>query len=90
MPQWENRSGAGVSKPGAYALERAAKAGVESGMVVSAQKLCRSRRIMTRRCWPRCRSHGIDVVVLAGFLSILGASGHRGLSARASSTFIPA
>ena len=52
-----------ASKPGVYALERAAKAGVE-GVVVRRKDY----ELET------LKSHNIDLVVLAGFLSVLGPS----------------
>ena len=59
-----------ASKPGVYALERAAKAGVESAVV------CR-REYATGEAFDTAlvdvlRRHGTGLVVLAGFLSILG------------------
>ncbi len=59
-----------ASKPGVYALERAAKAGVPG------ETVCR-RQYDTPEEYDAAllktlRAHRIDVVVLAGFLSILG------------------
>lgn len=61
-----------ASKPGVYALERAAAAGVE-GVVVSrkdyADSACFDQALLDT-----LKSHQIDLVVLAGFLSVLGHS----------------
>ena len=54
-----------ASKPGVYALERAAKAGVESCVV--SRKSYESPEAFLQ-------SHDIGLVVLAGFLSVLGPS----------------
>lgn len=61
-----------ASKPGVYALERAANAGVESAVV------CR-REYADSDAFDAAlvsvlKEHDIDVVVLAGFLSVLGPS----------------
>ncbi|MBD5093495.1 MAG: phosphoribosylglycinamide formyltransferase [Subdoligranulum sp.] len=58
------------SKPGVFALERAAKAGVP-GVVVS-RKDCAGPEAYDAALLETLRAHDIDVVVLAGFLSILG------------------
>lgn len=61
-----------ASKPGVYALERAAAAGVESAVV-------RRRDYADSDAFDAAlvrvlQEHSIDVVVLAGFLSVLGPS----------------
>ena len=57
------------SKPGAYALERAEKAGIP-GYVV-ARKEFSSNREMTLALVDKLRELGIGLVVLAGFMHIL-------------------
>ena len=57
------------SKPGAYALERAAKAGIPSYVV--ARKEFDSNRAMTAALVDKLRELSIDLVVLAGFMHIL-------------------
>ena len=57
------------SSPGAYALERAAKAGVPG--YVLARKDFPDSRAMTRAITEKLRALDIDLVVLAGFLHIL-------------------
>lgn len=59
-----------ASKPGVYALERAAKAGVESAVV--RRKDYASADEFDTALLDTLREHKIDLVVLAGFLSILG------------------
>ena len=59
-----------ASKPGVYALERAAKAGVP-GAVVS-RKEYETPEAYDAALLKALRAANIDVVVLAGFLSILG------------------
>ena len=61
-----------ASKPGVYALERAAKAGVE-GCVVR-RKDYASSEDFDAALLNVLKSHNIDLVVLAGFLSVLGPS----------------
>ncbi len=61
-----------ASKPGAYALERAAKAGVESCVV--RRKDYADPADFDAALLEVLRSHEIDLVVLAGFLSVLGPS----------------
>ena len=61
-----------ASKPGVYALERAANFGVETAVV-------RRRDYASGEDFDAARlgvlkDHGIDLVVLAGFLSVLGPS----------------
>ena len=59
-----------ASKPGVYALERAAGFGVEG--VVVARKEYAGSEAFDAALLETLRSHAIDVVVLAGFLSVLG------------------
>ena len=62
-----------ASKPGVYALERAAKAGVESCVV--SRKAYDSPEAFDAALLEVLQSHDIGLVVLAGFLSVLGPSG---------------
>lgn len=57
------------SRPGAYALERAAKAGIPG--YVAARKDYDSSRAMTAALVDKLKSLDIDLVVLAGFMVIL-------------------
>ena len=59
-----------ASKPGVYALERASNFGVESGVV--ARKEYADSDAFDAALLDTLQSHQIDVVVLAGFLSVLG------------------
>ena len=59
-----------ASRPGVYALERAAKAGVESAVV--RRKDYATAEEFDDALLETLRSRHIDLVVLAGFLSILG------------------
>ena len=61
-----------ASKPGVYALERATKAGVESAVV--SRRDYPSAEAFDAALLDTLQSHGIQLVVLAGFLSILGPS----------------
>ena len=61
-----------ASKPGVYALERAAKAGVESCVV--SRKNYDSPEAFDAALLEVLQSHDIGLVVLAGFLSVLGPS----------------
>ena len=61
-----------ASKPGVFALERAAKAGVE-GCVVRRKDYATSEEFDTALL-SVLKGHGIELVVLAGFLSVLGPS----------------
>src|SRR5699024_5462400 len=61
-----------ASKPGVYALERAAKAGVESCVV--SRKAYDSPEDFDAALLEALQSHDIGLVVLAGFLSVLGPS----------------
>lgn len=57
------------NNPGAYALERAAKAGI-SGEVVT-KKECGSQSAFEERIKQLLTAYQIDLIVLAGFMSIL-------------------
>lgn len=59
-----------ASKPGVYALERAANFGVESAVV--ARKEYADSDAFDAALLDTLQSHQIDVVVLAGFLLVLG------------------
>ncbi len=61
-----------ASKPGVYALERAAKAGVPAAVV--SRRDYAEPAAYDAALLAALRAHKIDVVVLAGFLSILGKS----------------
>ena len=61
-----------ASKPGVYALERAAAAGVESAVV--RRKDYTDSEAFDAALVRVLQEHSIDVVVLAGFLSVLGPS----------------
>lgn len=61
-----------ASKPNVYALERAAKAGVPS--VVVSRKEYPTGQAFDEALLKVLQEHGIGLVVLAGFLSILGPS----------------
>ena len=56
--------------PGAYALERAAKAGIE-GCVVSRKALGGSQEVFETELLRVLAAHEIDMIILAGFMSIL-------------------
>lgn len=60
-----------ASKPGVYALERAEKAGIP-GVVVS-RKDCAGQAEFEAKILAALEEHAIDMIVLAGFLSILSA-----------------
>ena len=60
------------SNPGAYALERAAKAGVPACTV--SRKVCGSQEAFEARLSEELAAHQIDLIVLAGFLTILSAA----------------
>ena len=61
-----------ASKPGVYALERAAKAGVEG--VVVRRRDYESSEDFDAALLNQLKTHHIDLVVLAGFLTVLGHS----------------
>ena len=54
---------------GAYALERAKKAGIATEVVI--KKECGSQVAFEDRLMELLSAHGIDVIVLAGFMTIL-------------------
>ena len=60
-----------ASKPGVYALERAEKAGIPS--VVVSRKDCAGQAEFEAKILAALEEHAIDMIVLAGFLSILSA-----------------
>ena len=60
------------SNPGAYALERAAKADVPACTV--SKKACGSQEAFEVRLSEELAAHQIDLIVLAGFLTILSAA----------------
>ena len=60
-----------ASKPGVYALERAEKAGIPS--VVVSRKDCAGQAEFEAKILAVLEEHHIDMIVLAGFLSILSA-----------------
>ena len=57
------------NKPGAYALERAAKAGIKSAVIN--KKECSSNEEFEDKLIGTLDGEGIDVIVLAGFMCIL-------------------
>ena len=59
-----------ASKPGVYALERAAKAGIETAVV--RRKDYASADAFNDAMLHTLQSHGIEAVVLAGYLSMVG------------------
>ena len=59
-----------ASKPGVYALERAAEAGVESAVV--SRKDFASAEEFNDAMLNTLKAHGIGAVVLAGYLSMVG------------------
>ena len=60
-----------ASKPGVYALERAEKAGIPS--VVVSRKDCAGQAEFEEKILAALDAHHIDMIVLAGFMSILSA-----------------
>ena len=58
------------SKKGVFALERAEKNGIETTVI--SRKDLKSSEDFDRRILQTVKSHNIDIIVLAGFLSILG------------------
>ena len=56
---------------GAYALERAAKAGIPTEIVV--KKECADQADFERQMVEKLEKHGIELIVLAGFMNILSA-----------------
>ena len=59
------------SKPGVYALERAAAAGIPAETV--SRRACASQADFEAALAALLQAHGIELIVLAGFLSILSA-----------------
>lgn len=57
------------NNPGAYALERAANAGISAEIV--SKKECGSQAAFEQKIKDMIRSYRIDLIVLAGFMSIL-------------------
>ena len=57
------------NKKDAFALERAAKAGIEAFALT--KKSCGGQEGFEKRLTEELESHGIDLIILAGFLSIL-------------------
>lgn len=57
------------NNPGAYALERAEKAGIKTAVIT--KKECGSTEIFEQRIADELRKNEIDLIVLAGFMSIL-------------------
>ena len=60
-----------ASKPGVYALERAERAGIPS--VVVSRKDCAGQAEFEAKILAALEEHAIDMIVLAGFMSILSA-----------------
>ena len=56
----------------AYALERAKKAGIKTAVVI--KKECGSQAAFEETLKEILRSHGIEVIILAGFMTILSAN----------------
>lgn len=57
------------NNPDAYALERARKAGIATAVVT--KKKCGSQAAFEARLKDALAAHGIDIIVLAGFMTIL-------------------
>ncbi len=57
------------SNPGAYALVRAEKAGIPASVVD--KKLCKSQTEFENKLSEELEKHGIELIVLAGFMCIL-------------------
>lgn len=58
------------NKEGAYALERAKNAGIEAKVI--SKKMCRDAREFDKAIADYMRSMGVDIIVMAGFLAIVG------------------
>lgn len=58
------------NKPGVYALQRAVQAGIPASVISS--KECPTKEVFDEALLAHMRQHEIDIVVLAGFLVILG------------------
>ena len=61
-----------ANNPGAYALERAAKAGIKTA--VYTKKECGSQKAFEEAIKSALAENDIDIIVLAGFMSILSES----------------
>ena len=59
------------NNPGAYALERAKKAGIDTALVTKRE--CGSQAAFEAKLKEILASHGIQLIVLAGFMTILSA-----------------
>ena len=59
------------NNPGAYALERAKKAGIDTALVTKRE--CGSQAAIEAKLKEILASHGIQLIVLAGFMTILSA-----------------
>ena len=60
------------SNPGAYALERAARAGVESCVI--GRRQCGSQEAFEAALLEKLEEKGIELIILAGFMTILSGS----------------
>ena len=60
------------NNPSAFALERAEKAGIKTSVV--AKKECGSREAFEQKIIELLDKHGIELIVLAGFMAILSES----------------
>ncbi len=60
------------SNPGAYALERAARAGVESCVI--GRRQCGSQEVFEAALLEKLEEKGIELIILAGFMTILSGS----------------
>ena len=58
------------NKPGVYALERAENAGIDAHVIT--RKECGSKEEFDKALCDYMQKKGVDIVVLAGFLAILG------------------
>jgi phosphoribosylglycinamide formyltransferase-1 len=58
------------NKPGVYALERAQQAGVDASVI--SKKDCRDAEEFNERLCAHMEQHRVDLVVMAGFLAIIG------------------
>ena len=58
------------NNPDAYALTRAANAGIET--LTLTRRVCGSQEAFEEKLHETLLSHGIDLIILAGFMSILG------------------
>lgn len=58
------------NKPGVYALERAQQAGVDASVI--SKKDCRDAEEFNEKLCAHMEQHRVDLVVMAGFLAIIG------------------